>query len=110
VVGIGVDDPAPTDVRAFRQRFGLGSGPYLCCVGRVDEAKGATELLEYFAAYKARHTDDLKLVLVGESVMDLPSLADVIRLAMSTTRCATRRSRVRSRSCTRRTSRASRWC
>ena len=36
-------------------------------------AKGATELLDYFAAYKARHADDLKLVLLGESVMDLPT-------------------------------------
>ncbi len=78
VVGVGVDEPAPADVTAFRRRFALGSAPYLCCVGRVDDAKGATELLHYFAAYKARHADDLKLVLVGESVMDLPSLADVV--------------------------------
>jgi glycosyltransferase involved in cell wall biosynthesis len=34
--------------------------------------------LDYFAAYKARHAGDLELVLVGESVMDLPPLADVV--------------------------------
>ena len=72
MVGVGVDEPAPADATAFRRRFALGSAPYLCCVGRVDDAKGATELSDYFAAYKARHADDLKLVLVGESVMDLP--------------------------------------
>ena len=68
VVGIGVEMDQPGDPDAFRRRFELGSAPYLLYVGRVDPAKGAAELIDYFIAYKQRNPSDLRLVLLGELV------------------------------------------
>ena len=57
-------------------RSGAGSGsarrPYLLYVGRVDPAKGASELIDYFIAYKQRNPSDLRLVLLGELLVDDP--------------------------------------
>ena len=68
----------PGDADAFRRRFGLGAAPYLLYVGRVDPAKGASELIDYFVAYKQRNPSDLKLVLLGELLVDDPARPDVV--------------------------------
>ena len=78
VVGIGVEMDEPGDADAFRRRFELGSAPYLLYVGRVDPAKGAAELIEYFIAYKARNPSDLRLVLLGALLVDDPQRSDVV--------------------------------
>ena len=78
VVGIGVDTDEPGDADAFRRRFGLGAAPYLLYVGRIDPAKGASELIDYFVAYKRRNPSDLKLVLLGELLMADPARPDVV--------------------------------
>ena len=63
----------PGDGDAFRRQFGLGADPYLLYVGRVDPAKGAAELIDYFVAYKQRNptapgAGKLRLVLLGEQL------------------------------------------
>jgi glycosyltransferase involved in cell wall biosynthesis len=78
VVGIGVEMDQPGDADAFRRKFALGDTPYLLYVGRVDPAKGASELIEYFVAYKQRNPSDLKLVLLGELLVDDPGRADIV--------------------------------
>lgn len=79
VVGMGVDLPeAPGDGRRFRERFGLGDAPYLLYLGRVDPAKGAAELYDFFVAYKARRPSDLRLVYLGETLVELPPRDDVL--------------------------------
>jgi glycosyltransferase involved in cell wall biosynthesis len=78
VVGIGVETGSPGDAEAFRRRFGLGSAPYLLYVGRVDPAKGASELIDYFIAYKRRNPGNLRLVLLGELLVDDPARPDII--------------------------------
>lgn len=78
VVGIGVETDHPGDADAFRRRFELGETPYLLYVGRVDPAKGASELIDYFVAYKERNPSDLKLVLLGELLVDDPARPDVV--------------------------------
>jgi glycosyltransferase involved in cell wall biosynthesis len=78
VVGIGVETDKPGDVDAFRRRFEVGASPYLLYVGRVDPAKGAAELIEYFIAYKERNPSDLKLVLLGALLLDDPKRPDVV--------------------------------
>jgi glycosyltransferase involved in cell wall biosynthesis len=78
VVGIGVEMDRPGDADAFRRRFGLGDAPYLLYVGRVDPAKGASELIDYFVAYKERNPGDLKLVLLGELLVPDPDRPDVV--------------------------------
>jgi glycosyltransferase involved in cell wall biosynthesis len=78
VVGIGVEMDRDGDAAAFRRRFALGSDPYLLYVGRVDPAKGAAELIDYFVAYKNRNPGDLRLVLLGENLVDVPERPDIV--------------------------------
>jgi glycosyltransferase involved in cell wall biosynthesis len=78
VVGIGVEMDRPGDEAAFRRRFGIGSAPYLLYVGRVDPAKGAAELIDYFVAYKERNPGNLVLVLLGEKLVDVPERSDIL--------------------------------
>lgn len=68
VFGAGVEpipQNLPTDVR---QRYGIGSSPYIVCVGRIDPAKGMHELAANVREYRARRRTDIKLVLVGSEV------------------------------------------
>lgn len=53
------------------------SKPYILYCGRVDPNKGCPELFDYFARFKREHPSDLRLVLIGEKTMALPSHADV---------------------------------
>jgi glycosyltransferase involved in cell wall biosynthesis len=78
VIGIGVDmvDGDPAD---FRARYPIGRSPYLLYVGRIQPAKGAGELIDFFVTYKDRHPgDDLKLVLMGEPQITVPERDDII--------------------------------
>ena len=78
VVGIGIAEGTGDPVR-FRASAGLGDAPYLAYVGRVQAAKGAGELIDYFDAYKARRPDsDLRLVLVGEPLLPVPERDDIV--------------------------------
>lgn len=78
VVGIGFDLDAAGDGDAFRRLYSLGHDPYLVVVGRVDPAKGSTELFDFFVTYKQRHPGPLRLVVVGEPVDRPPPHPDVV--------------------------------
>ena len=78
VVGIGVEMDQRGDADAFRRRFALGADPYLLYVGRVDPAKGAAELIDYFVNYKRRNPGNLRLVLLGERLVDVPERDDIV--------------------------------
>ena len=78
VTGIGLDmDGSSADGQRFRQQHGLGDDPYLLYVGRVDTFKGVSELMRYFVEFKGRNPSNLRLVLAGEQVMDLPEVDDI---------------------------------
>lgn len=76
VVGLGVE-PADGEPAAARDRLGVGARPYLCCLGRVDDGKGAGLLAAFFAAYKRRRPGSLALVFVGPVVHRPPPHPDV---------------------------------
>jgi glycosyltransferase involved in cell wall biosynthesis len=78
VVGVGVDLDHRGDGDEFRARRGIGDAPYLLYLGRVDPAKGASELLDYFLAYKELNGGPLKLVFLGEALIELPDRDDVV--------------------------------
>lgn len=78
VVGIGFDLDVSGDGGSFRRRHELGDHPYLAVVGRVDPAKGSTELFDFFVAYKQRRPGPLRLVVVGEPVDPPPPHPDVV--------------------------------
>jgi glycosyltransferase involved in cell wall biosynthesis len=77
VIGIGVEMP-DTDDSLFRRTSAVGAGPYLLYVGRIDEGKGARELLEFFVAFKEHQPSDLKLVMLGEPLIDIPVRDDIV--------------------------------
>ncbi len=62
--------PQTLDVDAFRSGRGIDF-PYILYAGRIEPGKGCTELLEYF-----RHVEgtdpDLRLLLIGNKLMELP--------------------------------------
>ncbi len=79
VIGIGVEFPNGDGAR-FRHAYpALGDAPYLLYVGRVDEGKGAQQLLEFFVLYKERHPGDpVKLAMVGDPLIPIPEHPDII--------------------------------
>jgi glycosyltransferase involved in cell wall biosynthesis len=71
VAGIGLEPPGDVDPARFRAAHDLGDDPYLLYLGRVDPSKGATELVAYVRAYRARHDVPIRLVVVGDRVHEL---------------------------------------
>ncbi len=77
IVGLGIEAPAgalpeiPAELKDQR---------YLVYAGRIDENKGCREMFDYFAAYKRRNPGDMKLVLLGRPVMEIPEDPDLISL------------------------------
>ncbi|HID63739.1 MAG TPA: glycosyltransferase [Anaerolineae bacterium] len=80
IIGMGLESPGEPDPGAFRQRYNL-PGPFVLYVGRVTQAKGCDRLLENFIAFRQQQPDrDLKLVLVGTQVMEIPTHPDILYL------------------------------
>lgn len=78
VVGVGVD-ARDADPESFRRAFGaLGDAPYLLYAGRLDPGKGGLELYDFFVRYKARNGGDLRLVLLGDPLVDVTPHPDVV--------------------------------
>lgn len=80
--GVGVDLPEHIDVEGFKKKYNLDR--YITYVGRVSESKNVGQLLDYFEKYKEEQcndcTDNLKLVLVGKTEIDIEGRNDVISL------------------------------
>ena len=80
VMGTGVEVPCEPDEAAFRRKFGI-EGDYLIYVGRIDEGKNCPAMFRYFLEYKKRRPEtNLKLVLMGKPVCDIPTHKDIISL------------------------------
>jgi glycosyltransferase involved in cell wall biosynthesis len=77
VVGLGVDAGEGSTPEA-RRELGLDDRPYLLCLGRVDDGKGARLLAECFAHYKTRRGGPLQLVFAGPVINDPPAHPDIV--------------------------------
>jgi glycosyltransferase involved in cell wall biosynthesis len=71
VVGIGSDVPNNPQAARFRQRYNI-RGPFAIYVGRIDQNKGCEELFEYFQGYLTDPTGRLSLILIGNSLLEVP--------------------------------------
>jgi glycosyltransferase involved in cell wall biosynthesis len=71
VVGIGSEIPSNTQAQRFRQKHAV-RGPFAVYVGRIDENKGCKELFTYFDTYLRVGGGRLTLVLIGNSLLDIP--------------------------------------
>ena len=72
VVGVGSDVPNSPQPNRFRQKYGV-RGPFAIYVGRIDQNKGCTELFEFFQGYLADPAGALSLVLIGNTLLEIPS-------------------------------------
>lgn len=78
VCGVGVDVPANTNAKRFKDKTGLDN--YIIYVGRIDEGKDCPRMFKYFIEYKKRVKSDLKLVLMGKEVVPVPKHEDIISM------------------------------
>ncbi|SEW07570.1 glycosyltransferase family 4 protein [[Clostridium] fimetarium] len=78
VMGVGVQVPSLVDPQAFKKKYKLDN--YIIYVGRIDEGKDCPRMFEYFLEYKKRVKSDLKLVLMGKAVVEIPNHKDIISL------------------------------
>ena len=65
----------PEEVSAdrFRKKYSqYDLENYVIYVGRIDEGKDCPRLFKYFMEYKKRNKNNLKLVLMGKAVCDIP--------------------------------------
>lgn len=82
--GAGVDIPESIrcnkeySAEKFKEKYGLDN--YIVYVGRIDEGKNCPELFEFFLKFKQRNPSDLKLVLMGKAVIDIPENSDIVSL------------------------------
>ncbi|WP_316798851.1 glycosyltransferase family 4 protein [Pedobacter frigidisoli] len=74
VVGVGIDEP----IYYVRPDLIPVTDPYIIYIGRIDPAKGCDILFEYFIEYKKTDTSNLKLVLVGQPFMEIPTHNDIL--------------------------------
>ena len=79
VVGVGIEVPAESSGERFREKHGL-RGPYLIYLGRIDRNKGCHKLFDYFLRFKADTGSEVKLVLIGNSILPIPAHPDIVPL------------------------------
>jgi glycosyltransferase involved in cell wall biosynthesis len=72
VVGIGSEVPQDVQAGRFRQKHNI-RGPFAVYVGRIDSNKGCNELFDFFQEYVADPSTKLSLVLIGHSLLPIPS-------------------------------------
>lgn len=82
VVGVGSELPGRTDPQGFRRRRGI-EGPFLLYVGRIDRNKGCDELFPFFQRYRAETGSQLKLVLIGKPVLEVPRDPGIVPLGFA---------------------------
>lgn len=78
VMGVGVDIPEKADERDFKKKYELDE--YIIYVGRIDNGKNCPRMFDYFIEYKKRNSGNLKLVLMGKQVVEIPKHNDIINL------------------------------
>lgn len=76
VLGIGVDIPTVLNVEQFRRKFQIKEN-YVIYVGRVDESKNCKNMIDDFISYKKAYPGELKLLIIGKSLMDLPACSEI---------------------------------
>ncbi len=76
--GIGIEIPDKPQKSKFKDKHGVND--YILYAGRIDFGKNCHVLFQYFDLYKKRNPGSIKLLLIGQEVMDVPVREDVISL------------------------------
>lgn len=69
--GLGLDTGLVYDEERFRAKYDIWE-PFILYAGRKDVGKNVYTLIRYFAEYKKRNKNNLKLVLIGGGSVKLP--------------------------------------
>ena len=78
-IGLGIDEPdVSADPATCRSEFGIDDRPFVVCVGRVENGKGARALDGYFRQYKERNPGPLALVFIGPANERLDPHPDIV--------------------------------
>lgn len=78
IAGVGVENTFKLETELFKQKHNLKN--YVVYIGRIDTGKNVNALVDYFLKYKKLFPSDLKLVLAGKKVIDIPQSEDIIEL------------------------------
>jgi glycosyltransferase involved in cell wall biosynthesis len=78
IIGVGIDIPKQIDPENFKRKFRIDN--FIIYAGRIDASKGCDELFKYFLRYKSESQSNIKLVLIGKPVMNVPKHPDIISL------------------------------
>ncbi len=76
--GVGVEIPEHISAESFRQKY--HADHFMLYIGRIEEHKGCKELFRYFCEYKKRNPGNLKLLLMGKEVLNVPDAEDIVSL------------------------------
>lgn len=76
--GIGIETPEWADGKRFKDKYRLDQ--YILYAGRIDYGKNCHILFQYFDLYKKRNPGHIKLVLMGQEIMEVPGREDIISL------------------------------
>ena len=76
--GVGVEVPGIVSANSFLQKYGIEE--FILYIGRIDEHKGCKEMFRYFSEYKKRNNNNVKLILMGKEVIEVPKSKDIISL------------------------------
>lgn len=79
VIGVGTEIPSEYSGQKFRQDFQI-DGDFVIYIGRIDENKGCHELFDFFLRFKQETDSDIKLILIGSSILKIPSHPDISHL------------------------------
>ena len=79
VVGVGTVVPGQFSPDIFRRKHGI-DGDFVVYIGRIDENKGCAQLFDYFQRFKREEASNIKLVLIGDNKLIIPSHPDIIHL------------------------------
>lgn len=76
--GAGIEISNCAISNSFREKYKLDE--YIVYVGRIDQGKNCDILFDYFRYYKRNNKSNLKLVLMGKAVIDVPTDSDIVNL------------------------------
>ncbi len=73
LMGEGVDEASGADGARFREKYNLGSDPFIVYVGRRDQTKNTPLLVDYFWRYRRLNPEsNLRLVSMGSGCVPIP--------------------------------------
>ncbi|MDR2409664.1 MAG: glycosyltransferase family 4 protein [Bacteroidales bacterium] len=78
ILGVGIEIPDRINPGIVKRKYNIKE--YIVYVGRIDESKGCLELFAQFIRYKKENPSNLKLLLIGKSVMEIPRHSDILSI------------------------------